>query len=367
MRILFISRAYPPIQGGLENQNRALSVWLARKAQVTTIANRHGKRFLPLFLPYATLKSLFLAPQYEVVLLGDSVLGIVGWILKKVSPGKRVVSVIHGLDVSYRNPFYQRWWIRTFLPSLDLLIAVSEETKRMAVQKNLAEERIVVIQNGVDPQSLEAPRNRKALEGLLGVHLTGQDVLLTAGRLVKRKGVVWFIREVFPRLPKNVFYVIAGAGPEKQAILQAVRASDAGHRIVLLGRVTDETRNLLLNSADLFIQPNIRVPGDMEGFGIAVIEAAACGLPAVASAIEGLRDAIRHQESGILVEPENAESFIQAISALLTDKQALRALGERARRMVAIHYHWQIIAKRYQEAFEKILPASHRAPSAAQR
>ena len=55
MNILFISRAYPPVTGGIENQNYALSVWLPRYATVKTLANRHGRAFLPLFAPYEKL------------------------------------------------------------------------------------------------------------------------------------------------------------------------------------------------------------------------------------------------------------------------------------------------------------------------
>ena len=123
-KILFISRAYPPVTGGIENQNYELSVWLPKIAHVTTIANRRGKKLLPLFLPWATLRALWLAPHHDVILLGDGVLGIVGYIVKTFYPKKSVVSIVHGLDLTFTSSLYQSWWVKHFLPKLDKLIAV---------------------------------------------------------------------------------------------------------------------------------------------------------------------------------------------------------------------------------------------------
>jgi len=74
MNILFISRTYPPV-GGIEKQNFEIATALSRICHVDVIANTRGKWFLLLFLPYATIKALISARKYDVVLLGDGVLG----------------------------------------------------------------------------------------------------------------------------------------------------------------------------------------------------------------------------------------------------------------------------------------------------
>ncbi|MFZ2187744.1 MAG: glycosyltransferase family 4 protein [Candidatus Moraniibacteriota bacterium] len=355
MRIVFISRAYPPVTGGIENQNYALSVWLKKFATVTTVANRHGKKALVLFFPYITLRMLCTASRYDVILLGDGVLAIVGFLIKLVYPRKTIVSIVHGLDLTYANDAYQRFWVRCFLPSLDGLIAVSQETRAVAVAKKIPEEKITVIPNGIDPETLRKNYTRTDLGKLLRVDLTQKQVLLTAGRLAKRKGAAWFIRAVLPQLPPTVLYVLAGAGPEEENIRAAIRETGRERQVKMLGRVSDADRNLLLNTADIFIQPNIRVPGDMEGFGIAVIEATACGRPVVAASLEGLKDAIRHNENGLLVEPGNHAAFEKAIISLLSDENERRALGERALRYTEAHYHWNIIARLYVEALKTFI------------
>lgn len=355
MRVLFLSRAYPPIVGGIENQNYELSVWLAKDTEMTTIANRKGKKFLPFFLPYALVRALWLMPRFDILLLGDGVLAIIGWCVKLCYPKKSVVSVVHGLDLTFKNGLYQSFWVRRFIPALDKLIAVGHETIRVGVALGIPEEKFVFIPNGVVTERHLALHNRGELEKILGMPLAGRHVLLTSGRLAKRKGVAWFIRNVMPKLPENVLYVVAGEGADRGNIEAAVAETGLASRIRLLGYVTDETREILFNTCDLFIQPNIRVAGDMEGFGISVIEASAAKIPVIASALEGLKDAISHGENGILVEPENAVAYVETIDHYLAAENERHALGERALRYTESHYHWNIIARLYASALEQVV------------
>lgn len=360
MRILFISRAYPPVTGGIENQNYALSLYLARHATVKTIANRHGRKFLPFFLPYATLRALVSAGRYDVVLLGDGVLASLGYFVKKFT-GTPVVSVLHGLDINYNSAslnvwyekllirLYQKLWVNVFLPSLDGYIAVSEETKRVGMAHHLPAEKIVVIPNGVTIPEKERIYERRQLEKLLHVKLENRFVLLTAGRLARRKGVAWFIRHVLPTLPDGALYVVAGAGPDQKNIEETIKESRMQSRVIMLGRVSDDTRDLLLHTADIFLQPNIRVAGDMEGFGLTVLEATVARSPVIASALEGLKEAIKDGENGLLLPPEDARAYGETIRTLLQSEEARRNLGEKAYRYAQSHYDWRQIARRYTE------------------
>ncbi len=355
MKILFISRAFPPITGGIENQNAALAEWLPKHATVRTLANPYGKKFLPFFFPYVTLRALVTAHQYDVVLFGDGVLSIVGFLLKKFFPQKKIVSVVHGLDLTYPSPLYQKYWVQKFLPALDGLIAVSVETKNQALQKGLSAEKILVIANGIESEVLVEKHTRTELAEVIHQTLSSQSVLFTGGRLIKRKGVAWFIRSVLGSLPSDTLYVVAGGGPDEQNIKQAIAETGLEERVVLLGRVSPEQYSVLLNTIDIFVQPNISVPGDMEGFGIAVIEAAACGRPVIASRLEGLKDAIIEGENGLLAEPEDAHAWVAAITKLLQDTTAREALGKKAALYTKEHYHWETISKQYVTTLETIL------------
>lgn len=359
MRILFVSRAFPPVVGGIENQNHALFCHLDRIARVTLLANTRGKRFLPLFLPYALCRCLFLARKHDVILLGDGVLAVVGWWIRWFARAP-TACVLHGLDLTFANPVYQALWIRRFLPKVDALFPVSRETAEVAARKGLRPSRCHVIPNGVDPEAFSGKLLWAELEALAGRPLRDCRLLLTLGRLVERKGVEWFVRNVMPRLDSDIVYLVAGEGPMRPRITEAVHQLGLASRVMLLGKVSDPLRRTLYQVADVFVQPNIPVAGDMEGFGLVVLEAAAAGAPVVASRLEGLQDAVRDGESGMLVAPGDVEGFVAAIHQLTRDPAYREAFGRRARACVLSHYHWSAIAERYLRACQTLLPVDEK-------
>jgi len=353
-RILFISRAYPPVTGGIENQNYELSVWLPKIAEVKTIANTRGKKFLPVFLPYATIKALFLMRNYDALLLGDGVLGIVGWIIKLFYQ-KPAICITHGLDLTFNNIFYQKFWLGIFLKKMDKLLAVGNETIRVGVERGLDAQRFIFIPNGVDTEKFIANHAKADLEKIIGEKIENKKIILTTGRLAVHKGVDWFCSEVIPKLDNNILYLIAGDGEKKKIIQAIISTKKLENKVKLLGRVSDENLKILYNTADLYIKPNIKVPGTMEGFGLVVIEAASCKLVVVASNLEGLKDAIKNGENGFLVETENAESYIKKIATLLADDTYRKEFGEKARAYVIENYSWEKISKKYLEEIKKTL------------
>lgn len=356
MNILFISRAWPPVIGGIERQNQAVATELGKITRLDVIANKHGKRALPLFLPYALLRALLSLRKYDVVLLGDGVLGILGYVLKLVSD-KPVVCILHGLDLTYASRIYQRLWIQVFLPRLDRLIAVGNETIHKGIALCIPPDRFVFIPNGVTVPEKVPDYSREELARFLGRDIRG-PVLLTLGRLVKRKGVTWFVNEVIPRLDENVTYIIAGDGNDRASILNAIADNKLQDRVILTGQVSEHDRELLFCTADLFIQPNIRVDGDVEGFGLVVLEAASYGLVVLASALEGLNDAIQQGENGYLLEPGNAESFRRKIASLLAEPAGRATFGQKAHNYVIQHQAWPLIASRYRLLLEELVTGS---------
>lgn len=353
MKILFISHTYPPIVGGVETQNFDLYTWLSKQADVKLVANR--KRWLiPFFLLYAAIHAIFSTKKYDVLLLGSCLLGNVGWIVKKITK-KPVFAVAHGLDLTWNNNFYQNIWVKKFIPSLDKLIAVGNETVRIAIEKGIAPEKVVFIPNGVDLQKYSAIVSRDELEKIIGEGLVGKKTILTSGRLAKRKGVAWFIRNIMPKLSEDVIYIVAGDGPDKENIVKAISENNLSARVKMLGYVADPVRDTLFHICDIFVQPNIKVPGDMEGFGISVIEAAYCGIPVVASKLEGLQDAIKDGQNGFLVDSESAEMWTKKINELLIDDTFRLEFGRKARQFVIDNYSWEKIAARYLEEIEKVV------------
>jgi phosphatidylinositol alpha-1,6-mannosyltransferase len=366
MRILFISRAYPPIIGGIENHNRDLAFWLGKKTDLTLIANRRGKGFLPLFLPYAFIKALFGLYRNDVILIGDGVLAPIAFVLSWFRPKILTACVVHGLDLTYgsKHSFLSRLYAGLNLPSLksmDRIFAVSSFTKQEAVFAGIDPERITVIQNGIDPDALVVPHDRVALDALLGIESSKHFVIVRIGRYVKHKGVEWFIRNVVPRLPDEVFFVAAGAvvsantaGDEDYFPLCERAVSELGleGNVRLLKNLSRPDILTLLNNADLAVSPNIKVPGTMEGFGINVIEANACGLSVIASDLEGLTEAIQPGENGFLLDPGNADAFVDEIVRMIGNPSLRTTEGVKAKDFAQKHYLWSTLSDRYVETLE---------------
>lgn len=345
-RILFISRAYPPDIGGIQTHNHDLAQALSHSADVHVISNSRGRRALWWFIPLASIETLMLAPRYDVIMLGDGVLSFLGWLVKRLRPRAVVVCVVHGLDLTWTLRVYQSLWVHRFLPALDRFIAVSEETRRVALDMGLPPDDVLVIPNGVVAGERRA-RDPEAIAALLGRPTEGRRLVLSLGRLVRRKGFAWFAESVVPLLPPDVLYIVAGEGPEHDHIAEAAEKAGVGDRVVLLGRVGDDAREKLFAGCDVFVQPNVVAPGDMEGFGIVVLEAGAAGLPVVASALEGLKDAVHDGVNGVLVPSEDAVGFGDAIGGLLADAERRAWLGDSAARHVRETYAWHTIAGRY--------------------
>ena len=114
--------------------------------------------------------------------------------------------------------------------------------------------------------------------------------------------------------------------PERGTIQKIVDRCNLQGRVLLLGEVSDEDRKLIYNASDIFIMPNITVPGDVEGFGIVALEAGSCGLPVVASNIQGLRDAVINGKTGYLVGEGDVEGFVSRITDMSLEKDQIREI-----------------------------------------
>ena len=352
-KILFISHTFPPIVGGVESHNYELSTWLAKQADVKLIVNK--KRWLiPFFLVYSAIYAAFSAKKYDVIVLGSCLLCNVGWFVKKLIR-KPVIAVAHGLDLTFKNFFYQKLWINIFLQKMDKIITVGNETVRIAKEKGISEDKIVFIPNGVDTEKHLVSATKNDLEKIIGQSTHNKKILLTSGRLAKRKGVAWFISNVMPKLDEDFLYIVVGDGLDKENIKNAIKNTNLENLVITLGYIPDKQRNILFNTADLFLQPNIKIHGDMEGFGISVIEAGACRLPVLASDIEGLKDAVKEGQNGFLVESGNTDAFVQKINELFSQGNPREIFGEKVREYIVQNYSWEHIFQKYLAEIEKTI------------
>jgi glycosyltransferase involved in cell wall biosynthesis len=312
-------------------------VWAVLEAhfpEAVLVAHGGRKRSLPWFFVGAWWRVLrdVRAHECDVVVTGDAVMFVALWPLL-VMLRVPTATLVMGLDLTWPPRLYQRL-IRVVVPRAERVLAISNATADAARAIGVPDARLSVIRLGAAPPS-GGPPDRRAARAALHAEL-GLDadamIVATLGRLVRRKGVRWFVTDVLPKLPASVHYVIAGSGPERREVEAAILASGVGDRVHLLGRVDDEQRELVLSGADVFAQPNLAVPGDMEGFGLVVVEAAHRGTPVVASELEGIRDAVVGGETGVLCPAGDATAWLEVLRPMLEDRGRLDALGARFQR-----------------------------------
>jgi phosphatidylinositol alpha-1,6-mannosyltransferase len=309
------------------------------------LALRRSQKHLVWFFPYALARVALTAHRYDVIHLGDALLSAAGF-LPRVLLRKPVAISVHGLDLTFPNKLYQAY-LKAFLRGA-AFVANSESTRRLAEARGLRPVRTITI--GVPDEYFALPRVAR-LDDEFERRRAGRVVLLTVGRLVRRKGVAWFVRHVLPQLD-GVLYVVVGVGPEREAILQAAREAGTSNALWLIGKVSQPRLLELLSLDGIFVMPNIEVSGDVEGFGIVAIEAAASGMPVVAARLEGIPDAIADGHNGTLVESGNAAEFVDALRGLVADATERARKGQRGRAYTRENNAWPKIIERYRQLFE---------------
>lgn len=362
MKVLFITRKYPPSVGGMQKQSYKITTEVNKLADTRIIAWGGSQLWLPLFIVTAAIRAIFFVATHKVSVLhvGDPVLAPLGLVLKWIFH-LPTVTTVNGLDILWPNPLYQAV-IPWCLQRMDAVICVSNRVQEECVVRGVDPERCTVIPNGVDDEGgpLSQHESRTFIGRLIGKDILNDKILLTVGRLVRRKGVAHFVRTVLPGIVDHyptVRYLVIGEGPDRSRIEQAVHKLGLERNVFLLGQVDDVTLHRAYASADVFVMPNIPVEGDLEGFGIAALEACAAGLSVVAADLEGIREAIIPGRNGFLIPPDNVNEYVSTILELLADDQRRVEMGQQARRYVQEQFSWKAVAKAYLDVFEQVTHA----------
>ncbi|MGM0507107.1 MAG: glycosyltransferase family 4 protein [Bacteroidota bacterium] len=368
-RILFVSHSIPPKDqplrniGGMQNVSLQLMEELERREDVEllSVVQRSAwsnigpatTRFL--FSLAATLPGRAREFRPDVVLFSSMVTAGVVPFLKGRFPWPSVV-INHGQDVTLPLRIYQ-WYVPRIFRSMSGVISVSEATRQASIERGMDPGKGVVLPNGLDvTRRVDLPDRelaRKRLKTGFGLDIKpDQHLLLTVGRHVRRKGHRWFIEEVLPKVESNVVYLIVGDGPETPVIRELIRREGLQSRVILSGRIPEEELQMAYSLADLFIMPNIPVSGDMEGFGIVLLEANQAGVPAVASDLEGIQDVIRQGVNGYRVPHGKPELFARKVDRVL--REELDELKQSCAPFVLNEFGWEHVAERYVSFLKKV-------------
>lgn len=350
--------------GGMQRVSQQLIRELERKESVRVFketVNAAGKGKIVAKTISFLFKELIELPhqvrehQADIVLFSSMVTASLAyWVRSRIDVP--MVTINHGRDVTLPIGIYQ-WFVPKVFNKLDGVISVSRATRQECIKRGMSPEKGVALPNGFDLNRLghfpDKKDSRDRLQRNFNIPLDQKFMLLTVGRKVKRKGHEWFIREVLPQLGDQVVYVTVGDGPQYDSIWEASEDMACHDRIFLLGRQPDEVLKQAYAAADLFVMPNIPVEGDMEGFGIVLLEANMAQTPAVAADLEGIKDVITQGKNGYLVSPQNAKEFADRIRAILSNGQ-LQKLSQRTREYVQNQFSWNHVAEQYVDYLQQV-------------
>lgn len=222
---------------------------------------------------------------------------------------------------------------------------ISNALKRSIVENyGVKESRIMVIPNGVNFNLFNIKMRKKSRK---------RKVIVSVSRLTPKNGIEFLIRAMKIVLKEiDAELVIAGEGEQRRYLENLAEELGIKDKIVFLGWVKYENVPEILSKADVFVRPSIT-----EGLGTAFLEAMACGVPVIATNVQGIVDIIKHDYNGLLVEPKNVERIAESIIKVLEDSELRERLIKNGLNFVE-RYKWSKIAKEYLEIYEKALSQS---------
>jgi len=172
--------------------------------------------------------------------------------------------------------------------------------------------------------------------------------LLTVARLEPHKGVdmvLGALPAIIERAP-DVHYAVAGKGRERERLKKLAHKMGVADRVWFLGDVSETDLPALYNLASVYVGASRRAERlGVEGFGISLVEASACGLPVVAGKSGGIPDAVRDGETGFLIPPEDPAAVADAVGRLLADAGLAGRVGAAGRRAVESYYNWDRVVR----------------------
>lgn len=386
MRLLLLSSEFPPGPGGIGTHAYQLAKSLTAKGwdvEVVTPQDYAGEQEVEAFNAAQSFEIQRLhpvpGPPLEAVWRGFCTARRISRERPDVllASGKRAVWLAACVAGLYRLPWlavghgtefgstvaWDRTLTRWAFESAAAVVCVSQYTYGKMCAMGVHPRGSRVIPNGADasqfrllpPAEAVLPRKQLGLEQV--------PLLLTVGRVSERKGqdvVIRALPYILEKIP-DVHYLAAGL-PEQGAPFQALaEALGVGAHVHFLGRVDPEVVVRLQNCCDVFVMTSKHTAeGAFEGYGIAAVEAALCGKPAVVSANSGLSEAVVEGETGWVVPENDERATAAAVLALLTDEALRRRMGAAARARALKLQTWDHRAGQYDVLLRSLVDGDSR-------
>jgi phosphatidylinositol alpha-1,6-mannosyltransferase len=258
--------------------------------------------------------------------------GTAAWLARQTG-GLPYSVLLHGLDLRLAlRSTRKSWLLRRILRGAKTVLANSQV---VADEIHAFDSKIKPIVLTPGAEEMIFPEREPARHAF-GIQ-NGIFQLLCVTRLVPRKGIDRLM-EAMQLVPADVHLTVIGDGQDRERLLKM--AEPLGERVSFLHELDDEARNAWYAASDAFALPVRDEGNDVEGFGIVFLEAALAGLPSIAGKSGGAVEAVIHEGTGLLVEPNDPQEIAGAIERLRADKALCKRLGEAGRHRARQGFRW---------------------------
>ena len=358
-KVLIVTSEFPPEPGGIGNHASSLANQLTiNKFNVGVIAEQRLEniekelcfdkiqtfnivriklRKIRLLMYINRIYHVFNAVSKSDIIIASGKFSLWSVAIATFVYRKKFIAVIHGSEVNFNNK-YLRKSIDTSLKRFDKIIAVSTYTKSLIDYLNL--NNIEVIPNGFN-----LPKENELQKKII----KGNPSLITIGSVTERKGqrnVILALPELLKTFPE-VHYHIVGSPIEKEKFFALAKELNVANNITFYGIVSEKEKYRLLLGSTIFVMLSENTKrGDVEGFGIALLEANNLKIPVIGAKDCGIEDAVDNYKSGILIDNKNHKEFVIATQSILNNYDRFKNDSINW----SLKFTWEIIIKKYIKA-----------------
>lgn len=376
MRILQVSPFYHPHAGGVESHVRSLATEFTRQGHEVTVLTSRFDRTLPeeeTLDGYRVVRARTLAVLWNTPLdIGVGALArrlpadvvhihypppMTGFFATRGLRGRTVpVCLTYHCDLylpggvgRLLTAVYERVFLPPTFRNVDRFIVHTQSYGRTSAA--LRGRRLEVIPSSVDLERFRPDHGGDEVRRMLGIE--GKRVLAFTGRLVPHKGIDALLRALV-ELPDDTVLLVVGRGPRLPDLTATARRLGVEDRVRFCPNVADPDLPRFLHAADLFVFPS---QNRLEGFGLAVAEAMAAGLPVVIADMPGVREVIEPGVEGVLVEPLIPSDIAAKVRALLDDPARRARMGAAALDRAQQRYGVEVVAGQLLTLYRSLLAA----------
>ena len=353
---LIVTRSFPPELGGMQNLMWGLSRELSKNFMIKVFADHiegHKEFDEQASFSIERVGGIKLLRKYRKAQLVNECIkenkidGIIAdhWkSLELIKTSKKKYCLIHSKEINHLKGSSQNKRVVDVLNNVEKVIANSEYTKNLAIKNGVNEDKIIVINPGIDPVKEIDKKTLEKVESLLKIKTPR---LITVSRFDKRKNhekVIMAVRNLKQIYP-NIVYICVGYGEEEENIKKLVKELDLEAQVMFFKDISNDLKNALVAKSDIFVMPSIIHKKSVEGFGIAYVEAAQYGIPSLGGKDGGAADAIDHEKTGLICDGNNLDDIYSSINKMLENKKYLE-YGKNAKEFVN-KFQWSKIIENY--------------------